>query len=176
MNHRIYDDILNNIVNVDIKKFTIQCLIDAPTFLETVPASISGKYHPVECCQRGGLVRHVQRACWFGHMFIKSNNWSERDIRADILLSALLLHDTGKKEKYIGSEYMRHASIAVEQCSKNKNLVPEKIYNIIANCILHHMGPWTEKSIAKPLETYTLLQLLTYEADYLASQKTLELC
>ena len=101
MDHRIFNDVLKNIFNEDIKKFTIACLEKAPKFLETIPTSSSGKYHPAECNEKSGLCVHVKRACYFASIFIKMNDWMDK-IEGDILLSALLLHDMGKKESYVG--------------------------------------------------------------------------
>lgn len=176
MNHRIYDDILQNIFDKDIKNFTIKCLEKVDPILEKIPASASGKYHPAECCQPGGLVIHVKRACYFANIMIKAFNWSENEIRADILLSALLLHDIGKKEHYEkgSNDYINHPINAAAMIKEFDSLIHEKIFTSIANCVKYHMGPWTPPWIRKPMEKYTQLELLTYQCDYLAARKDVE--
>jgi len=174
MNHKIYQDIFNQIYNDEIRNFTIHVLRECPEELETIPASISGKYHPLEARQVGGLVWHVQRACWFANMFFHAYGWKYDNIKADIVLSALLLHDISKKSKYSGNyDYVNHPTNAALFIDKFKGEISQNIFQIIRNCIIHHMGNWTPISIRKPIEKYTLLELIVYQCDYLSSKKEL---
>lgn len=43
----------------------------------------------------------------------------------------------------------------------------------ISNCIKNHMGLWTPASIKKEIQYYTLLELIVYTADYIATTKDL---
>jgi hypothetical protein len=176
MNSHIFDDILSNIRNSHIRLFTRNCLESANEELEWIPASTSGKYHPEECTKKGGLIVHIQRACYFGYTFIKSHQWEE-NIKGDILISSLLLHDIAKKGDYKNNydAYINHPLIGAEQTRKHAQDIPENIFRIIFNCIKYHYGPWTHKSYQKPMEQYTQLEYLTYLADFLSSQKTLEI-
>jgi len=175
MNHHLYDDILNQIHDSKIRDFTIKCLDDAPAELDVIPASKSGKYHPEDACKEGGLVWHVQRACWFGYQFIEAYQWDKDDIRGDIVLSALLLHDIGKKSEYAKYwEYVDHPKTASAMIAKHKNMLDPKVFATISSCVLHHMGPFGGKFWKKLITKYNILELTVYNADFLASRKTLK--
>lgn len=175
MNHKLFDDVLNNIFNEDIRKFAIACLEKAPKYLEEIPTSSTGKYHPAECNAKGGLVIHIRRTCYFANIFISMNDWKQR-IEGDILLASLLLHDLGKKDSYTGKgwEYVKHPQIAADSLKEFMHLLPPSVFQAIYNCVFYHMSLWTEKSYRKDIKKYTLLELLTAQCDMLASQKELD--
>lgn len=176
MNYHLFDNVLNNINDQNIKKFTINVLDACDPILEKIPASTSGKYHPEECCREGGLVVHIQRACFFGNMLINSMNLDKNDIKGDIILSALLLHDIAKKEKYPKYlDYLMHPVTAAFMITTFKGDLNDNHFKLIQECIKHHMGPWTPTSHKKPLNKYNILELVVYQSDYLASQKTIEI-
>lgn len=175
MNHHLYDDIIGQIHDDRIRDFTIKCLDDAPAELNVIPASKSGKYHPEEACKEGGLVWHVQRACWFGYQFMEAYKWEKDDIRGDVILSALLLHDIGKKSNYAKYwEYVDHPKTAASMIARHKNMLDPKIFATISGCVLHHMGPFGSKNWMKPISKYNILELVVYNSDFLASRKTLK--
>lgn len=177
MNHLLLNDIINQIHNQDIVNFTIECLKDAPSELETIPASTSGKYHPEEATKEGGLIWHIQRACWFGYQFIQAYQWENDDIRGDIIISALLLHDIGKKGHYSKYwEYVDHPKVAAEMIERHKNMLPEKVFKLIQGCVKHHMGPFGGKFWKKDIGKYNILELTVYNADYMSSKKSLRVC
>lgn len=175
MNYHLFDNVLNNISNEAIRKFTINVLDACDPILEKIPASISGKYHPAECCGEGGLVNHVLRACYFGSMAIKSLNIDKDDIKGDIILSALLLHDIAKKARYSGNEYNMHPVIAANYLDTFKGNLSDNVFSLIKNSVLWHMGPWTPNSHKKSMTKYNLIEFIVYQSDYLASQKTIEI-
>lgn len=151
--------------------------MDAPDFLNTVPASVSGKYHPEEATKQGGLVWHIRRACWFANMFFESFKWDGNNLRADIILSALLLHDIGKQESY-GKDfwkYVNHPLTAGKMIERNKNMLPEKIFKVIQNCVHQHMHVFGPKDIIKPTEDLNICELIVYQCDYLSAKKTLQI-
>jgi 23S rRNA maturation-related 3'-5' exoribonuclease YhaM len=173
MNHELFSDILRNIKNEKIRNFTIECLKLADPILETIPTSVTGKYHPPECNGPGGLVKHIRRACHFASVLMRANNWDINEIKGDILYSAVLLHDIGKLGDYTGCgwKYKKHAQLACEIADKKKDMLPEPIFKTIRNCILHHMSSWGDTAIKKPVEKYTQLEYLTFLSDYFAAQK-----
>lgn len=173
MKYLIFNDILKQINNPKIREFTIACLKDVPDIFLKMPASTSGKYHPLPATKEGGLVWHVQRACYFASVLLEAYKIDGKDIRGDIVLSALILHDIGKKEKYGKNywEYANHPITATKITKKHSKLLPEKIYTLIENCILHHMGPWSTPSTKKPITKYNFLELIVYNSDYLSSRK-----
>lgn len=175
MNHLIFKDITDQIHRQDIRDFTIRCLKDAPDELETIPASTTGKYHPAEACMEGGLVWHIQRACWFGWQYIQAYQWDKDDIRGDIIISALVLHDIGKKSTYAKYwDYVDHPKTAAKMVERHKSLLPEKVFRLIQGCIMHHMGPYGGKFWKKDISKYNMLELTVYNADFMASRQCLE--
>lgn len=175
MNHLLFNDIVKNINSAEIQNFVNACLKDVPEEFEVIPASTSGKYHPDEARAEGGLLWHVQRACWFGYQLIKSYKWDKDDIRGDIVIAALVLHDIGKKKDYKNYwEYVDHPKTAAQMVERHKAMVPEKVFKMIQSCILHHMGPFGGKFFMKPITNYNVLEIMVYNADYLASLKELK--
>jgi len=175
MKYTVFNDILNQIHNEAVRKFTIECLKAAPDELDVIPTSKSGKYHPPEANKEGGLIWHIQRACYFGNTFMQAYKWEKDDIRGDIILSSLLLHDIGKKAEYKNFwEYTDHPKTAAGMISKYKNILPEKVFKMIHGCVLHHMGPFGGKFFMKPIKDYNILEILVYNSDFLASRKELK--
>jgi len=177
MNWRTFEHYVNQIENQDIKIFTIQCLEKADPILEKIPASSTGKYHHKDNNGEGGLVRHIERACYFANIFFEAYNWLDSKLQKDVLISVLLLHDIGKKEHYRNyQEYTNHSLTACEIIKPFKNIVKnDVVFDTINNCILHHMGPFTPSAYRKPMEQYTQLELLTYFCDYFSARKEINL-
>ncbi len=172
MKHTLFSDILNQIHNENVRNFVIACLKDVPEELETIPTSTSGKYHPPDANKEGGLVWHIQRACWFGYQYIKAYKWDTDDIRGDIILAALLLHDIGKRATYAKYwDYVDHPKTAAKMITRHQKLLPEKVYKAIYGCVLHHMGPYGGKFFMKPISDYNILEITVYNSDYMASLK-----
>ena len=176
MDVKLFNPVLQQIRSENIRAFTIACLQDAPIYLERIPASSTGKYHHRTSLGDGGLVRHILRACHFATYFMTANDIAPEDIRGDVILSALLLHDIGKKEHYAKYwEYHLHPVVAVEMVKKNRHLLPEKVFESIKNAIKFHMGRYSDKSFKKPMTAYTLIELIVYNSDYLSAKKELEI-
>lgn len=176
MKYTVFNDILNQISNQKIKDFTIACLKDAPEEIDTIAASKSGKYHPEMACKEGGLVWHIQRTCWFANQFMQAYQWKEDDIKGDIVLSALLLHDIGKRKEYKNYfEYVDHPKTASKMIARNKNMVNEKVFKMIQGAVLNHMGPFGGKFWKKELSKYNIIELVVYNSDYLASRKDIKI-
>ncbi len=176
MNHLLFADIVKNINSQDIRNFVNACLKDVPDEFETIPASTSGKYHPVEATAEGGLLWHVRRACWFGYKLITACKWEKDDIRGDIVLAALILHDISKKKDYAKYwDYVNHPQTAAGFVARHKNLVPDKVFKLIQGCILHHMGPFGGKFFKKPMDKYNILEMIVYMADYMSASKDLKI-
>lgn len=175
MKHTVFQDIIEQINNPSIAAFVKECLKDVPDELETMPTSTSGKYHPPEANQEGGLVWHIRRGCWFAFQFIQAYKWEKDDIRGDIVLAAIILHDIGKRSQYKNYwEYVDHPKTAAKMISRHKKLLPEKVFKLIHGCVLHHMGPFGGKFFMKPIKDYNVLELIVYNSDYLSSLKTIK--
>lgn len=176
MNHLLFESILKQINDEKIRNFTIECLKSVPPEFEIMPTSMTGKYHPPECNVPGGIIVHIQRTCYFANMFFNAYKWENNDIKGDIVLSSLLLHDIAKKAKYeFGWMYPMHPQLACKMISKFKDMLDEKIFKVIHACVLTHMGPFSVKEAKKPMEQFTFLELMVYQCDYLASKKELKI-
>lgn len=56
-----------------LKKIVVDTLDASPECIQTIPASSSGKYHPVYLLGDGGLVRHVRAAVGIAHSMIETD-------------------------------------------------------------------------------------------------------
>lgn len=165
---------IEQINNDKIKLFVIAVLNSLDDSFYKMPASTSGKYHHQDSLGEGGLIRHIQRAAYFGKLLIDSERWDADNIKGDILLAAILLHDIGKKEKYAEyKEYYDHPIVAAKMLDSFKGMVPEKVFLLIRNCVLRHMGPFGPKSVS--IENCNILEKYTYIADFYSSRKEVDI-
>ena len=114
---------------------------------------------------------------WFANMFFGAFKWGVDNIRTDIILSALLLHDIGKQESY-GKDYFKyvnHPLTAGKMIEKHKAMLPEKVFKIIQNCVHQHMHVFGPKQIIKNTEDLNICELIVYQCDYLSSKKELKI-
>ena len=153
----------------DIQDWTRRTLINAPEYFWTAPASSTGKYHPICCNTKGGLIIHTKRVVWLANRICIS--WGICAQNRDIVLSACILHDSAKAPSYGSSfsEYENHPLNVRKLFAKEESSFIEDI----DSCIRFHMGKWSPRSIAKPMEEYSLNELAVYTADFLATQKEL---
>ena len=56
----IFKDELNYIANEDIKESLITMIEMIPDYFFHIPASSTGKYHPLYATEDGGLLRHTK--------------------------------------------------------------------------------------------------------------------
>jgi hypothetical protein len=172
---------LGFIQNPNIKKFVETALTIVPDYFYEIPASSSGRYHPSYALGEGGLVRHTKAAVRIMHEILQLEMMRYTDIEKDMMIAALILHDTYKSglnhAKFTVTE---HPIIAAEQLSNNKNLdgiISDEQRKFIALVISTHMGQFnqdfkTKKEVLpKPKSKY---QSLVHLCDYLASRKCLE--
>lgn len=166
---------LTLIKDAKIKEFTAKCLSEAPEYLCEIPTSSTGKYHPPQCNVKGGFIVHIRRTIHFACLAFESYGWlkqPDKDIKMDLIIAALLLHDIGKKDQYKEYwEYYNHPIVASKMIEKNKDMIDPVCFKAINDMVLYHMGAFTPKSIKKEIEKYTLSQLIVYQSDFLASRK-----
>ena len=145
----------------------------------TAPSSSSGKYHPEDEINEGGLVLHTLRVVKMADE-LAGLPWNWETLKAhdclgyDVLIASAILHDCCKSGKDSWGEHTvaEHpifaAEFVLETCGKNR------ITRGIANTIASHMGyshkerGWNKAGLPIPK---TLCQKLLHEADYLASRK-----
>jgi len=152
-----------------VREFVIRCLLAAPKYFWKIAASSSGNYHPIASLVKGGLARHTIIAVNYGISLCEKNSLTTLD--RDIIIAALLLHDTckaGVENIENHSYYSQHAYLPRNYYKAIANqYLPEKS-NIIFDLIDSHMGQWSEIPEKIP---ETKEQKITHYADYLASRK-----
>lgn len=172
-------DEINLIQDPKIREFTAKCLEDAPEELTEIPAASSGKYHPPQCNEKGGLIVHIKRAIHFARMFFDSFKWTkdpEKSHKMDCIISALLLHDIGKKAVYPNYwDYVNHPITASKMIESRKSMIDEISFKAIQEMIFYHMAVFGPKQHIKPMEKFTLSQLIVYQSDFIASRRDIVL-
>lgn len=169
---------LNWIRDDKIMEWTKDWLQDqTPDYFWEIPASSTGKYHPNYTTKKGGLVLHTKAVFQIALDQLDNKVWSFDKKERDIILSAILLHDTRKlgmpKEKYTVSNHAVLVADAIRKECKSGSVRAR-----IADAISTHMGQWnkdfkTDETIA-PLPS-TELQFFVHLCDYLASRKYMEI-
>lgn len=176
--------------NQDIREYVMQHLARTPDAFFLMPASSSGKYHPPNTRNQGGLVIHTKSVFWICHTAIKSPDpvFVLTELEQDMLLASALLHDTMKysyiKDGRLQSfdHTMRVHAFKVRDFVNNimaryldgkyHGIVPNWLFEVIDN-IEHHHGSWECKNIAgQPVNAKPVndMQTILCFADYLASR------
>jgi len=170
---------INLIKDEKIKEFTKKTLNNSPDYFFTAPASSTGKYHPQCTLKTGGLIVHVKRAVYIVDRL--AEGWGIFNLDRDIVLSATILHDIAKTGQGGGSyaDYENHPInavkyfVGIERDDVTTGGLDLITANIINDCVRYHMGRWTPASIKKEIKDYSLMELIVYTADYIASTKDL---
>ena len=172
---------LGFIQNENIRKFVEKALTVVPDYFYEVPASSTGKYHPSYALGEGGLVRHTRAAVGIAHELLNLEMMKYTQDEKDMMISALILHDTYKSGRnHAKFTVTEHPIIAAEFCAEDPNLneiISTEQRNFIAQCVSTHMGQWTKDFkthtdvLDKPKTKY---QCFVHLCDYLASRKCLE--
>ena len=131
-----------------IKDLTRQSLLQAPKYIWYVPASITGKHHPPDDNDPGGLCWHLKKTSW-----IAWRMFHNLMLNTDVGVAAGLLHDICHRgvndEPEDGYEsYQKHGELAVSLLGKTmlanpeKTIAQERLWADISMCIISHMGRW----------------------------------
>lgn len=170
---------LNNIEDEKIKQSTEIILDMLPDYFYTMPASTSGKYHPLFSLGEGGLVRHVKVASKIGEELFRNSVFSNFDNhQKDLIRMAILLHDGFKSGKtYNGHTCTEHPLIMSNFILENKDNLPmtEEDSFTVSRLISTHMGPWTKDKqgnevLRSPKEPD---EIFVHLCDYIASRNFL---
>ena len=164
------------------------CLELAPDYYYFVPASSSGKYHPISSLGMHGLVRHVKSVFWIAEDLLAHPTLYKdfSDAEKDDIRVAILLHDTCKQGVSDSGEH----TVTEHPLLVRKALQPytdedlatgdptiktiAEMWDRICSLIETHMGPWvTDKKSGKDLLSppETPGQLFVHMCDYIASRK-----
>lgn len=183
----IEDEIDNQIPELDddIKVFAHHLLETIPEYFYIVPASSSGKFHPINDLGDGGLVRHsINVKRMLVHLLLP-NGYYDFTPREKVLLQvAALFHDSFKSGFQSDYEENIHTKFLHPVLAAN-HIIMESVkfgFNyedaqFMASAIISHMGQWNtswrEKGIL-PLPL-TPAQKVLHLADYLASRKDINI-
>lgn len=180
----VFAPLIESFYNDDIRDFARACLDIVPEYFWTVPASSSGKYHPMYALGDGGLVRHTLALCrimkYILDLQCMGNVYMERE--AELMLVAGMMHDTyksGSDGDYTKSKYTKfnHPLLAANAVRGVKGYIKKEEVEFCAHCIESHMGEWNKDKrsnmvLPKPEDKY---QILVHISDYLASRKDITL-
>ena len=156
---------------------------DVPEQFFTTASSSTGKHHPPEDNGKGGCIRHTLKAIQVGMDLCRLYNLN--DYNRDIIITALLLHDSfknwkdGKWNKHTNYEHGKVGADMIRYRAKNAYSF---IYHPVISCqtykqilkVAHlveiHMGRWAQPK--KYLNFFRKrLEQIIIESDYIASRK-----
>lgn len=169
----VFKDELDRIFDVKIREFTKLCLIAAPDyFFLDCPASTSSKFHPIDELSHDGVIIHTKRVFTLVYELCRGLGVENR---RDILLSGSLIHDARKQGyTHTGHTQKNHPQYAVELIDEVQNatmILTDEEHQMLRNCVGYHYGPWSSGNWLKPIETYTMEELVVYISDYVASKR-----
>lgn len=168
-----------------LKALVQQGLKTAPELFFTAPSSSTGKYHPADEINDGGLVLHTARVVTMAQHLADFYGVSKQE--RDILTAGLILHDTRKggdaNWRTLQDYAPDHGDVAANAISHLKGANTEKGKEVV-RLAANHMAQWTQivdpnakpgangkaKSTSDPRPPADKLEQIVSYADYLASQ------
>ena len=173
--------VVNNFKNETLKEFAIYCADRLPKYFWEIPASTSGKYHPITDLGEGGLVRHSLMTYKVVTDLIEMSDRELDTETKETLQFSALFHDCckcGTDENSISHTSHEHPLIAsrflsTKYCEFSIGTNKKVNINAICSCIESHMGKWnTSKYSDVVLPTpKDWREILVHQADYIASRK-----
>lgn len=173
--------ITKEIENSQLKSFALYCVEKIPSYFWTIPASSSGKYHPVTDLGYGGLVRHSLMVLRVAIDLINATNDTTIIEMKDEILFSCLFHDCCKNglensghtehtHPIIAADFITKLSLEyMEEVDKYFNFIMiERIHEMIAS----HMGKWTSSKYSEielPAPKFTE-EIFVHQCDYIASR------
>lgn len=182
---------VQKIKSIYIRKFVKKALLKADPMFWKAPCSSSGKYHPPEDQEEGGLIRHIQKGVIVVEQFARRAQFDE--VELDMAIAAILLHDIckdgvppwGKHTDYthglIGSKWLEQFEL--------RNRAMKKA---ILDAVRYHMAPWCYavspfnnraytkeemmqniNELSRALTNPSRIELAVREGDYWSSRETM---
>lgn len=172
---------LDYINNPKYKKSAESLVSLLPDYFFEVPASSTGKYHPMFSLGNGGLLRHTKAAVRIAKELYDNNSLtgSFTDNEKDLMLIAIIMHDGLKlgleRDKYTKFEHPLLMSNYIKE-NKSKTEFTDEEIEFLYNVISSHMGPWNTNQYSDvilpiPESKY---QKFVHLCDYLASRRFLD--
>ena len=179
MKSKMFEVELNNIKDERVRISAAMVLENLPDYFFEVPASSSGKYHPIFSLGEGGLVRHVKVAMRIlEEMFRDEAFGVYPEYKKDLMRMALLLHDGFKSGiEYSGHTASDHPVIMADYILEHQKdlFISEEDAEFVSRLIRCHMGPWNTDKQGKEIMPVprTREELLIHLCDYIASRNFL---
>lgn len=200
--HECFKNELAYIKNDTLREIVAETLDASPECIQIIPASSSGRYHPVYSLGEGGLMRHVKAAVGIAHSMIETEIFKNMvlpmptntddsiiELYKDSAYAALILHDCCKPddtEKH-GTRFdhpLLAAKLFKETAAKyikdNSSIVDmnymKAVIPMVHSAIASHMGQFNTAPYAKGIvlpTPKTGIEHFVHLADFLASRKFL---
>ena len=179
----LFENELSCIKNPILHDIILSCYEKSDDTFFYIPSSSTGKYHPEICNKEHGLVIHIKLVFEYARILIdatfKYYEINKREKIQDLILTAILLHDISKRKyykKYSDYEYhpiTSHDIVKDVLDSKRDTLfiLQQNDEELLLNMIKNHMGIYTPKECEKPIEKYSIQELIVYYSDILASKR-----
>ena len=169
-----------------VKSFALYLLETIPDYFFVVPASSSGKYHPVTDLGEGGLVRHsIAVKKMLEHLMVVQGKFLDNMPKyKDYLIVCALFHDSFKSGTQDDYYENKHTKFLHPVYAANHVMLTAIKFGLdyddakfMADAIISHMGQWnTSKNEKGVLPTpQSPQQQLLHLADYLASRKDISI-
>jgi len=166
-----------NDINDDIKKFVIKALLKVPNYWWNIPASSTGRHHPMFSVQKSGLAKHSKAAVQVAMSLFDVEIFEFNERTRGLIIASIILHDCLKKgEKEEMFTRVDHPVKIVEflkdkvDCSD----ISEKELEKICGMILTHMGkfntPHNSKKEKMPKPS-SKIEYFVHICDLISSRK-----
>ncbi len=170
------------IKNDKYKKCAKELVEILPDYFFEVPASSTGKYHPLFSLGEGGLLRHTKAAMKIARDLLENESLGHKftNDEKDLLLISIMMHD-GLKSGYPKEKYTRfdHPIIICDYIESNKDKLSldKDDYKFMRKVISSHMGQWntspySDVVLPLPEDKY---QRFVHLCDYLSSRKYIDI-
>lgn len=175
-----YFNVEYNYIKDEKKREDIKYLVGKlPDYFFEIPASSTGKYHPLFASSEHGLVKHTKVAARIAKELLDNpglNNFNNNE--KDVIIMAIILHD-GCKSGIIHEKYTRfdHPLIVCDLIKENRDKLSlsDSEFDLLIRVISSHMGIWNKdyngnEVLPIPKDKY---QRFVHLCDYLSSKKFL---
>lgn len=131
-------------------------MLNLPDTILELPASTSGKYHPMDELDKDGMIIHIKRACHLVDQTTKKYNFTKYG--HDVLLAGCLLHDIFKDgDPPTGHTTTEHPYLIYSFLGrKAENITDDLLYYFILDvgrACAWHEGIWTTELCREIKET-----------------------
>lgn len=161
----------------DIFDLAVKCLKNCDDYFFTMPASTTGKYHPLFSLGEGGLVRHTRAVVYFLGELYRSQLFDISTHQYYLLVLGAIVHDIKKAgDNSTGYTVKEHPTLAVEfikRMNEGNEYISAEDTAYVCDAVHSHMGVWGEKD-GLPVPR-TEAQKILHLADLLASRKELDI-